>query len=79
PPPPRPRGASPRPPPRPPPPPSPPPRLGPSRPPPPLHTGGDHLIVVGRVRALGTADDSTPDRAPLLFHRGRFGRLRPEG
>ncbi|MGW7544511.1 flavin reductase family protein [Streptomyces sp. NPDC054770] len=35
-----------------------------------VHTGGDHLIVVGRVNALGTGDD--PDRAPLLFHRGRF-------
>ncbi|MFM9590198.1 flavin reductase family protein [Streptomyces scabiei] len=37
-----------------------------------VHTGGDHLIVVGRVEALDT-DDGTP---PLLFHRGRFGRLR---
>ncbi|MDN3263694.1 flavin reductase family protein [Streptomyces sp. CSDS2] len=36
-----------------------------------VHTGGDHLIVVGRVTALGT--DGT-DR-PLLFHRGRFARL----
>ncbi|MFD9249723.1 flavin reductase family protein [Streptomyces bottropensis] len=36
-----------------------------------VHTGGDHLIVVGRVRALDTADDTMP----LLFHRGRFGRL----
>ncbi|MEU5532882.1 flavin reductase family protein [Streptomyces sp. NPDC020362] len=35
-----------------------------------VHTGGDHLIVVGRVNALG-ADG--PDE-PLLFHRGRFGR-----
>ncbi|MEV6169291.1 flavin reductase family protein [Streptomyces sp. NPDC051954] len=34
-----------------------------------VHTGGDHLIVVGRVDALG-ADDG--DEAPLLFHRGRF-------
>lgn len=37
-----------------------------------VHTGGDHLIVVGRVEALDT-DDGTP---PLLFHRGRFGQLR---
>jgi flavin reductase (DIM6/NTAB) family NADH-FMN oxidoreductase RutF len=36
-----------------------------------VHTGGDHLIVVGRVEALDT-DDAT---MPLLFHRGRFGRL----
>jgi flavin reductase (DIM6/NTAB) family NADH-FMN oxidoreductase RutF len=34
-----------------------------------VHTGGDHLIVVGRVDALGTSAD---DAAPLLFHRGRF-------
>ncbi|MFJ6725862.1 flavin reductase family protein [Streptomyces sp. NPDC091281] len=34
-----------------------------------VHPGGDHLIVVGRVTAL-TPD--TPDRAPLLFHRGHF-------
>ncbi|MFF8972302.1 flavin reductase family protein [Streptomyces sp. NPDC014995] len=35
-----------------------------------VHTGGDHLIVVGRVDALGTGEEDT---APLLFHRGRFG------
>jgi 3-hydroxy-9,10-secoandrosta-1,3,5(10)-triene-9,17-dione monooxygenase reductase component len=34
-----------------------------------VHTGGDHLIVVGRVDALGTGNSSA---APLLFHRGRF-------
>jgi flavin reductase (DIM6/NTAB) family NADH-FMN oxidoreductase RutF len=38
-----------------------------------VHTGGDHLIVVGRVDALGTSDGA--DGAPLLFHRGRFGRF----
>ncbi|WDV56840.1 flavin reductase family protein [Streptomyces coeruleorubidus] len=38
-----------------------------------VHTGGDHLIVVGRVDALGTAAGD-PD-GPLLFHRGRFARL----
>ncbi len=38
-----------------------------------VHTGGDHLIVVGRVNALGTGADD-PD-GPLLFHRGRFARL----
>ncbi|MFF9650650.1 flavin reductase family protein [Streptomyces sp. NPDC014622] len=42
-----------------------------------VHTGGDHLIVVGRVKALGTS--GTPNSAdgdgPLLFHRGRFGRF----
>ncbi|MFF6803615.1 flavin reductase [Streptomyces sp. NPDC012616] len=35
-----------------------------------VHTGGDHLIVVGRVNALGT--DGGADEPPLLFHRGRF-------
>lgn len=34
-----------------------------------VHTGGDHLIVVGRVNTLKTADT---DERPLLFHRGRF-------
>ena len=34
-----------------------------------VHTGGDHLIVVGRVDALGTDDE---DGTPLLFHKGRF-------
>ncbi|MEV0222971.1 flavin reductase family protein [Streptomyces sp. NPDC050704] len=38
-----------------------------------VHTGGDHLIVVGRVDALGTSDGD--DGSPLLFHRGRFGRF----
>lgn len=32
------------------------------------YDGGDHTIVVGRVRALG-AESS---RKPLLFHRGRY-------
>ncbi|MFI6687846.1 flavin reductase family protein [Streptomyces sp. NPDC050485] len=36
-----------------------------------VHTGGDHLIVVGRVEALGCADEGEP----LLFHRGQFGRF----
>ncbi|MFJ3976164.1 flavin reductase family protein [Streptomyces sp. NPDC090021] len=36
-----------------------------------VHTGGDHLIVVGRVVAMGAAGEGDP----LLFHRGRFGRL----
>lgn len=37
-----------------------------------VHTGGDHLIVVGRVEALGTGDGEAP---PLLFHKGAFGRF----
>ncbi|MEV7172377.1 flavin reductase family protein [Streptomyces sp. NPDC093224] len=36
-----------------------------------VHTGGDHLIVVGRVMAMGAAGEGSP----LLFHKGRFGRL----
>ncbi|MER6997512.1 flavin reductase family protein [Streptomyces sp. NPDC000410] len=36
-----------------------------------VHTGGDHLIVVGRVEALGAEGEGDP----LLFHRGRFGRF----
>ncbi|MEU1934461.1 flavin reductase family protein [Streptomyces coeruleorubidus] len=40
-----------------------------------VHTGGDHLIVVGRVDALGTAADDPDPEGPLLFHRGRFARL----
>jgi 3-hydroxy-9,10-secoandrosta-1,3,5(10)-triene-9,17-dione monooxygenase reductase component len=35
------------------------------------YDGGDHTIVVGRVTALA----GTPSRAPLLFHRGRYGAL----
>ncbi|MFI7099912.1 flavin reductase family protein [Streptomyces sp. NPDC050161] len=37
-----------------------------------VHTGGDHLIVVGRVDALGT-DPAAAGAGPLLFHRGAFG------
>ncbi|UQX05088.1 flavin reductase family protein [Streptomyces sp. RerS4] len=36
-----------------------------------VHTGGDHLIVVGRVEAMGARDEGEP----LLFFKGRFGRL----
>lgn len=36
--------------------------------------GGDHLIVVGRVRALEAPHD---DRGPLLFYRGAFGHPSP--
>ncbi|MDQ0934630.1 flavin reductase family protein [Streptomyces turgidiscabies] len=34
-----------------------------------VHTGGDHLLVVGRVDALGAGED---EGTPLLFHRGQF-------
>ena len=37
-----------------------------------VHTGGDHLIVVGRVCGLAPGRD---DSGPLLFYRGGFGTL----
>ncbi|WP_243085120.1 flavin reductase family protein [Streptomyces sp. 891-h] len=39
-----------------------------------VHTGGDHLIVVGRVRALDTAENA---QEPLIFHRGQLGTFAP--
>lgn len=39
------------------------------------HDGGDHEIVVGEVVGLGLRDP--PD--PLLFFRGAYRSLRPEG
>ncbi|MFF4604297.1 flavin reductase family protein [Streptomyces sp. NPDC001339] len=39
-----------------------------------VHTGGDHLIVVGRVATLGT-DPTAAETGPLLFHRGTFGHF----
>ncbi|MGP3978077.1 flavin reductase family protein [Streptomyces sp. 8N114] len=39
-----------------------------------VHTGGDHLIVVGRVRALDAAEG---EPEPLIFHRGRLGTFTP--
>ncbi len=33
------------------------------------YDGGDHTIVVGRVLDLG----ATPERTPLVFHRGSYG------
>ena len=38
------------------------------------YDGGDHTIAVGRVRDLA----ADPSRAPLLFHRGRYGLAEPE-
>lgn len=35
-----------------------------------IHDGGDHDIVVGRVKALAT----DLDRGPLLFFKGGYGR-----
>lgn len=39
-----------------------------------VHTGGDHLIVVGRVRALDAVEGGGE---PLVFHRGRLGTFTP--
>ena len=33
------------------------------------YTGGDHMIVVGRVEAMAT---ERPDAGPLLFHAGKY-------
>jgi 3-hydroxy-9,10-secoandrosta-1,3,5(10)-triene-9,17-dione monooxygenase reductase component len=38
-----------------------------------IHDGGDHDIVVGLVKALGTATDAD-ERGPLLFFQGGYGR-----
>ncbi|MEU6841646.1 flavin reductase family protein [Streptomyces sp. NPDC046716] len=35
---------------------------------------GDHVAVLGRVRALAASDEG---RGPLVFHRGRLTRLAP--
>ena len=40
-----------------------------------VHDGGDHLLVVGEVRAMGLGDETRP----LLFYRGAYRGLRPEG
>ena len=37
------------------------------------YDGGDHTIVAARVLDLG----ADPDRRPLLFHRGAYGRAEP--
>lgn len=34
-------------------------------------TAGDHVIFVGRVSRLHVE----PDKAPLIFHKGKFGKL----
>jgi flavin reductase (DIM6/NTAB) family NADH-FMN oxidoreductase RutF len=39
-----------------------------------VHTGGDHLIVVGRVRALDAAEEGP---GPLIFHKGNLGTFAP--
>lgn len=39
------------------------------------YDGGDHVIVVGEVVALGLGEET----APLLFYRSAYRGLRPEG
>lgn len=38
------------------------------------HDGGDHIIVVGLVRSLSTANQQ---EGPLVFCKGSFGRFQP--
>ncbi len=40
-----------------------------------LHEGGDHMIVLGEVLSMSSAED---DLAPLLFYRGSYSRLADE-
>ncbi len=37
-----------------------------------IHEGGDHVIVVGRIREMAYRDD---DCRPLLYYRGRYKAL----
>jgi flavin reductase (DIM6/NTAB) family NADH-FMN oxidoreductase RutF len=40
------------------------------------YDGGDHLILVGRVRALATTNASDP--RPLIFYRGSYQKIASE-
>mgnify|MGYP003339315947 FL=1 len=40
------------------------------------YDGGDHVIIVGRVRELNYARDAAA-MEPLLFYRGRYGVVGP--
>ncbi|MDQ4131592.1 MAG: flavin reductase family protein [Actinomycetota bacterium] len=40
-----------------------------------VHDGGDHIIVVGEPVALGLGEEADP----LLFYRGAYRQIRPEG
>jgi flavin reductase (DIM6/NTAB) family NADH-FMN oxidoreductase RutF len=40
-----------------------------------VHDGGDHIIVVGEPVALGLGNEANP----LLFYRGAYRQIRPEG
>ena len=37
------------------------------------HPGGDHVIYIGAVEAF----EADPQRAPLIFHEGRYRRIGP--
>lgn len=39
-----------------------------------VHPGGDHVIVVGEVIAVGPPDSPVSDD-PLIYYRGAFGRF----
>jgi len=39
------------------------------------YDGGDHLILVGRVRALTTTATTTGDVRPLIFYRGSYQKI----
>lgn len=40
------------------------------------HLAGDHLIVIGEVKALGSSGAGTTAQ-PLLYFQGRYGQLAP--
>lgn len=39
------------------------------------HDGGDHVIIIGEVAGIGLGGQT----APLLFYRGAYRSMRPEG
>ena len=41
------------------------------------YPAGDHTIFVGQVEAADCPEDTESE--PLLYYRGKFGRLRPSG
>lgn len=40
-----------------------------------LYDGGDHVILVGRVQRI----EAAVERQPLVYHRGRYARVREGG
>ena len=39
-----------------------------------IHEGGDHVIIVGRIREIAYQDG---DCQPLLYYKGRYGAVSP--